>query len=346
VARDYQGQILPAPCTEDRAGRLLERVRAEHKTILKRLASEIRQRQYSIRTEQAYEGWACRYIAFHGGKPPEGMGAAEVKSFLEHLVVEGKVAASTQNQALSALVFLYDKVLEQPFGELERFARSKRPRRLPVVLSRQEARRLIGAMSGMHQLMAGLLYGSGMRLMECIRLRVQDVDFDYHQIVVRDAKGNKDRVVPLPQRFVPALREQLAEARRLHDKDRELGYGEVYLPDALARKWPNAAREWGWQYVFPSSRLSVDPRSGRQRRHHIHENVLQKAVKRAARETGITKRVNCHSLRHSFASHLLEAGYDIRTVQELLGHADVSTTMIYTHVLNKPGLSVQSPADF
>jgi len=225
------------------SGGFLARVRADHKTILTRLVSAIRQRQYSIRTEQAYEGWTCRYIAFHGSRPPEAMGAAQVRAFLEHLVVEGKVSASTQNQALNALVFLYDKVLEQPFGDLEQFARSKRPRRLPVVLSRQDARTLIGALSGVHRLMAGLLYGSGMRLMECIRLRVQDVDFDYQQIVVRNAKGNKDRVVPLPQRSVTPLRDQLAEARRLRDKYLELGFGEVYLPEALARKWPNAARE-------------------------------------------------------------------------------------------------------
>ena len=265
--------------------------------------------------------------------------------FVEHLAVKGKVTASTQTQALCALVFLYDKVLERPLGDLGKLTRAKRPRRLPVVLSEIEAKSLIDALDGTHQLMAGLLYGSGMRLMECVRLRVQDVDFSYGQILVRNAKGQKDRVVPLPKRFTEPLRDHLAQVRRLHGDDLAQGLGEVYLPDALARKYPKAARDWGWQYVFPSGRISVDPRSGGRRRHHVHENGLQKFVKKAAQKLGIPKKVNCHSLRHSFASHLLHSGYDIRTVQELLGHADVSTTMIYTHVLNTPGLAVRSPAD-
>lgn len=344
VARDYSPRDHSGPGPAGDSGSLNE-VRRDHHEILNRLVSGIRTRHYSIRTEQAYEAWMCRYIAFNDGKPPERMGGAEVAAFLEHLAVKGRVSASTQSQALCALVFLYDKVLEQPLGELGRIARAKRPKRLPVVLSKQEALALIDAMEGRHQLMAGMLYGSGMRLMECVRLRVQDVDFDYGQLLIRNAKGQKDRVVPLPQRFREPLRAHLGQTRRLYEEDLREGLGEVYLPDALSRKYPNAAKEWGWQYVFPSGNLSVDPRSGKQRRHHVHENGLQKLVKRTAQRVGISKKVNCHSLRHSFASHLLEAGYDIRTVQELLGHADVSTTMIYTHVLNTPGLAVRSPVD-
>jgi integron integrase len=242
-------------------------------------------------------------------------------------------------------MFLYRQVLGQPLEELGEFARAKRPKRLPVVLERAEVHALLERLEGTRHLMAALLYGTGMRLMECVRLRVQDVDFHYHQILVRDGKGQKDRVVPLPNRLEQPLREQLRKARALHRKDLEQGYGEVFLPDALARKWPKAPRQWIWQYVFPSGRLSVDPRSGKTRRHHLHENGLQKAVKRAAQDAGLTKKANCHSLRHSFATHLLESGYDIRTVQELLGHVDVSTTMIYTHVLNRGGQGVLSPFD-
>ncbi len=242
--------------------------------------------------------------------------------------------------------FLYNQVLAQPLGELDAYSRAKRPRALPVVLSRPEVKRLFDSMEdSTFSLMAGLLYGSGLRLMECVRLRIHDLDFDYHQIVVRNAKGQKDRVVPLPQRYRERLQAHLHDAKQLHEADVQRGLGEVFLPEALSRKYPNAAKEWGWQYVFPSGRLSVDPPSGNVRRHHLHENGLQKTVKKTAQAAGITKKVNCHALRHSFATHLLEAGYDIRTVQELSGHANVSTTMIYTHVLNKPGLSVKSPAD-
>lgn len=344
VARDDSPRDDDASGPGQDSGNLGE-VRRRHHEVLDRVVAAIRTRHYSIRTEQAYEAWICRFIAFHGGKPPEGMGGVEVAAFVEHLAVKGKVSASTQSQAMCALVFLYDKALEQPLGELGRIARAKRPKRLPVVLSKQEALALIDAMDGRHQLMAGLLYGSGLRLMECVRLRVQDVDFDYGQLVVRDAKGQKDRVVPLPKRFRDPLHAHLEQMRRRYKEDLLEGLGEVYLPQALSRKYPKAAREWGWQYVFPSGNLSVDPRSGKRRRHHVHENGLQKLVKRAAQQVGISKKANCHSLRHSFASHLLEAGYDIRTVQELLGHADVSTTMIYTHVLNTPGLAVRSPVD-
>jgi integron integrase len=321
-------------------------VRQHHQEVVQRLKVEIRRRQYSIRTEQAYVGWLLRYLAFHGGKAPREMGQPEVVAFLEYLAVERGISASTQNQALNALVFVYKQVLAQPLETLGEFNRAKRPRTMPVVLSRPEVKRLLDAMEETtFALMAGLLYGSGLRLMECVRLRIHDVDFDDHQIVVRDAKGQKDRVVPLPERYREALQEHLGKVKTLHEEDVQRGLGSVYLPESLARKYPQAAKEWGWQYVFPSGRLSVDPRSGMVRRHHLHENGLQKSVKKAAQTAGITKKVNCHALRHSFATHLLEAGYDIRTVQELLGHADVSTTMIYTHVLNKPGVSIKSPAD-
>jgi integron integrase len=313
--------------------------------LIERLSHEIRVRGYSIRTEQTYALWVRRFLAFSRPAGVDGMTAGEVKRFLVHLAVERNVAASTQNLALTALSFFFGQVLGRPLGDLGDFARAKRPKRLPVVLSPREVRLLLDQVEGVYGLMARLLYGTGMRLMECVRLRVQDVDFDYGRIVVRDGKGRKDRVVPLPESLVDALRSQLARARALHEADRREGLGEVWLPDALSVKYPGAGREWRWQFVFPSGRLSVDPRSGVMRRHHVHENGLQKAVKRAADELGLPKRVSTHALRHSFATHLLEGGYDIRTVQELLGHADVSTTMIYTHVLNKPGVGVVSPLD-
>lgn len=327
---------------------MLDQVRARYSRVLERLLIEIRRRRYSIRTEQAYETWVCRFIVFCEFRDPETLAENEMVGFLEDLAVRGKVAASTQNQALNALLFFYQQVLGKPLERLEGFQRAKRPKRLPVVLDRVEIRALLARLESgrpTHYLMASLLYGTGMRLMECVRLRVQDVDFSYHQIVVRNGKGEKDRVVPLPRRLEPALQVQLDSTRKLHEEDLAQGYGEVFLPDALARKWPNAAKEWIWQYVFPSGRLSVDPRSGLTRRHHVHENGLQKVVKIAAQSAGIPKRVNCHGLRHSFATHLLESGYDIRTVQELLGHSDVSTTMIYTHVLNRGGQGVMSPLD-
>jgi integron integrase len=323
----------------------LTKVRETHAAVLEKLKAEIRRRAYSIRTEQAYESWVARYLAFVGQADPAALGEAEVMAFLQHLAVDRQVTASTQNQALNALVFLYQHILQRPLGDLDGFARAKRPQRLPVVLTRTEVAKLLAHMQGTYGLMAALLYGTGMRLMDGIRLRVKDIDFAYHQIVVRDGKGQKDRVVPLPQRLVEPLRHHLAIVKRLHQTDLDQGYGAVYLPHALARKYPQAPKEWGWQYVFPSARLAVDPRSGVIRRHHVHENGLQKAVKNAARQAALTKPVNCHSLRHSFATHLLKNGYDIRTVQELLGHANVSTTMIYTHVLNRGGKGVCSPID-
>ncbi|HID07266.1 MAG TPA: integron integrase, partial [Armatimonadetes bacterium] len=290
----------------------------------------IRLRHYSIRTERVYENWAMRFIRFHGNRGPSSLGSREVKAFLEYLAVDRKVSASTQNQALNALVFLYNQVLEMPLSGLDDVVRAKRKRRLPVVLSQSEVRRLLDQMEGVYRLMATLLYGSGMRLMECSRLRVQDMDFDYNLIVVRNGKGGKDRVVPMPGSLKADLEVHLQHTRAVFDADCVKGVGEVYIPEALGRKYPNACKEWGWHYVFGSGRLSVDPRSGKTRRHHLHENGLQKAVKKAGREAGILKKLSCHSLRHSFATRLLENGYDIRTVQELLGHADVSTTMIYT----------------
>jgi integron integrase len=317
----------------------------EDAPLVASLVTELRRRHYSIRTERAYRQWVCRFLRFLGGRDPRQAGAAEVTAYLEQLAVKRNVAASTQNQALNALVFFYKEILKQPLANLDTFARAKRPKRLPVVLTRTEVAKVLAAMKGTSRLMAALLYGTGMRLMDCIRLRVQDVDFGYQQIVIRDGKGKKDRVVPLPARLTDPLRAHLQRVRQLHQEDLQRGFGEVFLPFALARKYPKAARDWRWQYVFPSSKLSADPRSGVVRRHHVDESGLQKAVKAAGDAAGLQKRVNCHALRHSFATHLLESGYDIRTVQELLGHADVSTTMIYTHVLNRGGRGVVSPVD-
>lgn len=313
--------------------------------VLLRLVAEIRQRGYSIHTERSYEQWVRRFLAYQPHDSQDKLTTADVKDFLDHLVVQRNVSASTQNQALNALLFFFRHVLGRELGVLDEFVRSKRAKRMPTVLSTHEVAALLSKLEGIHYLMAALLYGTGMRLMECIRLRVQDLDFDYQQIHVRNAKGKKDRVVPLPRKLTSLLRAHLDEVLVLHQSDLAQGFGEVFMPDALGRKYPNAAREWPWQYVFPSGRLSVDPRSNKQRRHHLDESSLQKAVKRSSKDAGITKRVSSHTLRHSFATHLLEAGYDIRTVQELLGHADVSTTMIYTHVLNKGGRGVKSPLD-
>jgi len=320
-------------------------VKKRPKKLLDQVRDAIRRKHYSIRTEEAYVSWTRRYILFHNKRHPKDMGAPEIEAFLTHLAVEKHVAASTQNQALSALLFLYREVLGQEVKFPTDSIRAKRPKRLPTVLTREETLRVIGCMSGTHQLMAKLLYGSGLRLMECLRLRVKDVDFAQHQIIVRDGKGMKDRVTMLPDTIAPLLQEHLQRVKRLHVEDLAKGYGSVYLPFALERKYPNANRQWIWQYVFPSSRLSKDPRTGIVRRHHISESSVQKAVNKAARLAGINKHVSCHTFRHSFATHLLENGYDIRTVQELLGHKDVKTTMIYTHVLNRGSLAVRSPLD-
>ena len=318
---------------------------AQNTSAIDRLVTVIRQRNYSIRTEEAYRSWVERFLAFIHHRDPLAAGVAGVVSFLETLAVRNNVAASTQNQALNALMFFYDQALKQPLGDLGSFVRAKRPSRLPVVLTRNEVQRLLNQLEGTYHLMASLLYGTGTRLMECLRLRVKDIDFTYRQILVRDGKGQKDRITPLPEKLIKPLHTHLQKAQALHNEDLRQGYGEVYLPFALAKKYPHAAGEWRWQYVFPSGRLSVDPRSGAIRRHHLHENSLQKAVKQATTAAHLIKPVNCHALRHSFATHLLESGYDIRTVQELLGHKDVSTTMIYTHVLNRGGRGVVSPLD-
>jgi len=313
--------------------------------LLDQVRNIIRRKHYSIRTEQAYVDWIKRFIIYHNKCHPAEMAEEEVAQFLTHLARDLNVAASTQNQALSALLFLYKEVLKQEIGWLEKVERVRRPAKLPVVLTRSEVKEIFAHLHGTPKLMAGLLYGSGLRLMECVRLRVKDIDFALAQITVRDAKGGKDRVTMLPINLSEPLRRHLLRMKAQHEQDVEDGFGRVHLPFALSRKIPSAARAWAWQYVFPSSRLSIDPRSGKRQRHHIAEGILQSALKRAVDAAGIVKRANCHSLRHSFATHLLTRGYDIRTVQELLGHKDVSTTMIYTHVLNKPGVGVKSPLD-
>jgi integron integrase len=313
--------------------------------LLDRMRERLRLRHYSIRTEQQYVQWARRFILFHGKRHPAEMGAREVEAFLTHLAVTGKVAAATQNQALSALLFLYREVLAQDLPWLDEVVRAKRPARLPVVLTRHEVARVLERMEGAHGLMARLLYGTGMRLMECVRLRVKDVDLERGEILVRDGKGAKDRITMLPESLVEPLKTHLAARRRIYEEDEAKGMTSVYLPDALERKYPNAAADWGWQYVFVAGSYSVDPRGGVTRRHHMDEKLLQRAMKRAVQAAGLEKPATPHTLRHSFATHLLESGYDIRTVQELLGHADVSTTMIYTHVLNRGGRGVISPLD-
>ena len=317
---------------------------ATPKKLLDQVRDAIRLKHYSIRTEQAYVNWIKRYIYFHNVRHPAEMGAPEIQAFLTHLAVEKNVAASTQNQAFSALLFLYKTVLHQDLGPIDAM-RAKKPKRLPSVLTKEEIHRVFDHMSGTHLLIAKLIYGSGLRLMECLRLRVKDLDFSQHQILVRDGKGEKDRVTMLPESLLSPLRDHLRIVKQTHEQDLAKGHGAVHLPYALGRKYPNAEREWIWQYVFPANRLSVDPRSDAVRRHHIHESSLQKAVRAAAQATGIPKRVSPHVFRHSFATHLLEAHYDIRTIQELLGHKDVKTTMIYTHVLNRGGLAVRSPLD-
>ncbi len=306
----------------------------------------LRLKHYSIRTETAYLGWIKRFILFHGKRHPAELGKPEVEAFLTALAVERNVAASTQGQALSALLFLYGEVLGLDLPWLDEVTRAKKPRRLPTVLSVAEVRALIAAVEDpAFALIVRLLYGTGMRVMECMRLRVKDVDFGRREIIVREGKGNKDRVTMLPAGLVVPLRAHISLRRRLHEQDLVAGHGTVHLPHALAVKHPNAATAWVWQYVFPAASLSIDPRSGVEQRHHLDEQRVQRAVKRAAARAGITKLVSPHTLRHSFATHLLEAGQDIRTVQELLGHSDVSTTMIYTHVLNRGGLAVTSPLD-
>ncbi|MCC6129059.1 MAG: integron integrase [Acidobacteria bacterium] len=306
----------------------------------------IRLRHYSLRTEEAYLGWVRRYVVFHGKKHPSLMGEPEVEAFLTHLAAREAVAASTQTQALSALLFLYAHVLRKPLTKLGGVVRAKKPERLPVVLTKEETKKVLGRLEGPHRLIGRLLYGTGMRLLECLRLRVKDVDFEMRAITIRDGKGQKDRVTMLPQKLVEELRGHLREVRKVYERDLRDGSAGVYLPDGLERKFPGAGRRWEWQWVFPAGGTSRDPRTGAIRRHHMHETLMQRAMSVAVGQAAIPKKVTCHTLRHSFATHLLMDGYDIRTIQELLGHKDISTTMIYTHVLNVVGgRGVRSPLD-
>jgi integron integrase len=311
--------------------------------LLNSVRAAIRVRHYSIRTEQAYLDWIKRFIYFNGKRHPKEMGEREVSRFLTYLAVDRNVSASTQNQALSALVFLYKAVLGKPLGEMLGVVRARKPQRLPVVLTQQEVQAVLRGLTHTHWLVACLQYGSGLRLMESVRLRVKDLDYNRCAIYVRDGKGGKDRVVTLAEELIVPLRRHLQSVRTIHERDLNEGYGKVYLPYALERKYPNASSEWGWQYVFPSRKRSVDPRSGNERRHHIDESTVQRAVKLAVRDAGIQRPASCHTLRHSFATHLLERGMDIRTVQEQLGHSDLRTTQIYTHVIGRGGSAVLSP---
>jgi len=313
--------------------------------LIDRLRDALRSRHYSRRTEQAYCLWVRRYLQFHGMRHPSDMAEPDVNAFLTHLAVAEHVSASTQTQALSALLFLYRLVIGRELGNLGDLIRARQPRRLPVVMSLDEVRVVLGEMSGDTGLMASLMYGTGMRLSECLRLRVQDVDFSQGEILVRDGKGGKDRVTMLPESLAEPLRRHLQGVRVVHHRDLADGWGRVVLPDALDRKYRNAAAEWAWQWVFPQQRRWREPGTGEQGRHHVHATILQRAVKSAVRRAGVAKNVGCHTLRHSFATHLLQSGYDIRTIQELLGHKSVTTTMIYTHVLNRGGRGVRSPID-
>ncbi|MHB8078795.1 MAG: integron integrase [Candidatus Krumholzibacteriia bacterium] len=325
---------MPSSPPTDPPRRLLDQVR-----------DAIAARHYSRRTGRAYAGWIRRFVLYHGRRHPQEMGEPEVTAFLSHLATHGRVSASTQNQALSALLFLYRVVLRRELAWLDDLVRAKRPARVPTVLSRREVAALLSELDGTVRLVANLLYGSGLRLLEAMRLRVKDIDFERHEITIRDGKGRKDRIALLPAATREPLRRHLEQVRRQHARDAARGRGTVALPDALATKYPAAATEWSWQWVFPATSHYPDPETGQLRRHHLHESVIQRAVREAARRARLTKPATCHTLRHSFATHLLESGYDIRTIQELLGHADVSTTMIYTHVLNRGPHAVRSPLD-
>jgi integron integrase len=313
--------------------------------LLDRVRDALRLRHRSPRTVEAYVRWVRRYVLYHGKRHPSELGADAIREFLTHLAVERRVSASTQNQALGALVFLYREVLAREVGDVSGAVRAHAPRRLPEVLTRDEVRAVLARLAGVEWLVAALLYGAGLRLLEALTLRVKDVDFDRRELRLRRAKGDKDRLAPLPESVRAPLREHLVQARELHARDRAAGFGAVALPGALAAKYPSAPREWAWQWVFPATRRYLDPIARTQRRHHLHETVIQRAVKRAVARAGIAKAASCHTLRHSFATHLLESGTDIRTLQELLGHRSVQTTMIYTHVLNHGGRGVRSPLD-
>jgi integron integrase len=314
--------------------------------LLDQIAETGRLKHLSRRTIDAYQDWCKRFILFHDKKHPQDMGVDDIRAFLSHLAVEKNVAASTQNQALQAIRFMYIDVLKVKISTIEGVERAKKPKRIPDVLTKDEVKAVLNQLDGRNRLMVSLLYGSGLRLLECFRLRVKDIDFGLHQIVIREGKGGKDRTVPLPRSLEEPLRLHLDKVKALHQEDLAAGYGEVYLPNALARKYPNAGKEWIWQYVFPASQRSVDPESGVTRRHHLDESVLQKAVRAAAKKAGLSKRVNCHIFRHSFATHLLMDGYDIRTIQELMGHEDIRTTQVYQHVMRQMSrAAVRSPLD-
>ncbi len=324
---------------------ITEKFKPKPGKLMDQVREVLRYHHYSFRTEETYVRWILQFIRFHNKQHPKDLGKTEIENFLSYLATDRQVAAATQNQAMNAIVFLYKRVLDIPIDDRIEALRAKKPKRLPTVLSRAEVRNLMSNMQGTNHLMAMLLYGSGLRLMECVRLRVMDVDFDNHLIVVRDGKGNKDRSTLLPEILQKKLKQHLLKVKKIHQQDLEDGFGKVYLPNALSIKLKSAAKSWKWQYVFPSQRLSVDPRSGITRRHHIDETTLQKAVSNAAKKAEIAKRASCHTLRHSFATHLLEDGVNIRVLQELLGHKDVSTTEIYTHVMNKGFGDVQSPLE-
>ncbi len=315
--------------------------------LIENVRNIIRMKHYSIRTEETYISWIKRYIFFHNKRHPSEISENEISEFLTYLAVKKNVAASTQNQAFNALLFLYKKVLKQKIGLIDDVERAKKPAKLPVVFTKKETSEILlridGGKGSFKWLMASLLYGSGLRLMECVRLRIKDIDFEMNQITVRSGKGNKDRITVLPEKLKESLQQHINKVKALHEDDLKNGYGSVYLPFALEKKYKNASREWAWQYIFPASKLSKDPRSEKTRRHHLSESALQKAVKIAVHHARVTKPGNCHTFRHSFATHLLEDGYDIRTVQELLGHKDIRTTMVYTHVLNRGGRGVKSP---
>ncbi len=313
--------------------------------LLDQVRTQIQTRHYSLKTENTYVSWIKRYIYFHNKRHPNEMGEKEINEYLSFLATDKHVSASTQNQALSAILFLYKHILRRDLGDLGNVIRAKRTRNIPVVFTKNEVGAIINGLTGTDKLMVLLLYGSGLRLMECLRLRVKDLDFGNMQLIVRDGKGEKDRVTLLATNIVPQLKKHLKRVRQIHDSDLEKGYGKVSLPYALERKYPAASSEWSWQYIFPSNKLSRDPQTGEVKRHHINESVLQRAVKRAIKSSGVFKHGGCHTFRHSFATHLLEDGYDIRTIQELLGHKSLETTMIYTHVLNKGPLAVKSPGD-
>jgi integron integrase len=346
ILEKWPAYSIPPP----KAGKLMQDVNSnnppkQQPKLLDRVRAAIRAKHYSHRTEEAYVQWILRFILFHKKRHPAEMGELEINQFLTHLAVNGNVAASTQNQALSAILFLYKEVLKIEIGNIGQVVWAKKPIRRPVVFTREEAKAVLGNLSGVHWLMASLLYGCGLRLMECLQLRVKDIDFGYNQIVVMDGKGGKDRVTMLPASLRDSLQQHLQKVKKLHERDLKKGFGAAPVPYALDRKYPGINLEFSWQYVFPSAILSVDRVSGMKQRHYATEKPLQRAVKEAIRKAGIPKHASCHTFRHSFATHLLESGYDVRTVQDLLGHKDLNTTMQYTHVLNKGGLGVRSPAD-